>query len=191
MLSLCRAARATVHVESHRPAKAFGQSRPLRRGHPPRRSVEPRGARSRESRHRRKRYNRPVIADLDRHVEEIFRDVPGVVAVYIFGSVARGQERPESDVDVAVLFADAPAPTFDAQPYALEALLERRLGRPVEIVVLNRAPVDLRIRVQRDGCIAVDRDPAARLRYEVRTRNEAWDIEPILRRYRQPLRVER
>jgi predicted nucleotidyltransferase len=27
----------------------------------------------------------------------------GIVAVYLFGSVARGQERPDGDVDVAVL----------------------------------------------------------------------------------------
>ena len=132
-----------------------------------------------------------MIADLDRHLAEVFRDVPGVVAVYIFGSVARGQERPASDVDVAVLFAERPPSSFDAQPYALEALLERRLGRAVEIVVLNGAPVDLRIRVQRDGRVVVDRDRAARLWYEVGTRNEAWDLEPILRRYRQPLRIER
>ena len=127
-----------------------------------------------------------VIPDLDRLVADAFVSIPGVVAVYVFGSVARAQERPDSDVDVAVLFTTAPPATFDSQPYDIEAELERRLRRPVEIVVLNRAPVDLRIRVQRDGRVVVDRDRAARIAYEVRTRNEAWDLAPILRRYRRP-----
>jgi hypothetical protein len=42
----------------------------------------------------------------------------------------------------------------------------------------------LRIRVLRDGRLLVDRDPSARIAFEVRTRNEAFDLEPILARYR-------
>lgn len=127
-----------------------------------------------------------MVDDVDRHVAEVFRLVPGVAAVYVFGSVARGEDRGDSDVDVAVLFDEAPAATFAAQPYGLEAELERRLGRAVDLVVLNRAPVDLRIRVQRDGRIVVDRNRSARIAHEVRTRNEADDLAPILRRYRAP-----
>jgi len=53
-------------------------------------------------------------------------------------------------------------------------------------VVLNDAPVDLRARVLRDGRLLLDRDRAARIAFEVRTRNEAFDLEPILARYRAP-----
>jgi hypothetical protein len=49
---------------------------------------------------------------------------------------------------------------------------------------LNRAPVDLRVRVLRDGRLLVDLDRSARIRFEVQTRNEAFDLEPILSRYR-------
>ena len=34
----------------------------------------------------------------------------GIVCVYLFGSVARGSARPESDIDVAVLFEKDPEP---------------------------------------------------------------------------------
>jgi len=40
--------------------------------------------------------------------------------------------------------------------------------------------------VLRDGRLVVDRDRSARIAFEVRTRNEAFDLEPILRRYRAP-----
>ena len=100
------------------------------------------------------------------------------------GSVARGTARADSDVDIGILLTSAPPATFESQPYQLEGDLERLLGRPVQVVVLNHAPVDLRIRVLRDGRLIMDRDPSARIRFEVQTRNEAFDLEPILRRYR-------
>lgn len=128
-----------------------------------------------------------VATDLESRLIEFFRADPrGVAAVYVFGSTARGTPGPDSDVDVAVLLPTTPLATFDQQPYRLEGDLERVLGRTVDLVVLNRAPVDLKSRVLRDGRLLVDRDPSTRIRFEVQTRNEAFDLEPILRRYRSP-----
>jgi predicted nucleotidyltransferase len=107
-----------------------------------------------------------------------------IAAVYLYGSFARGESRPDSDIDLGILLASPAPATFDSQPYELEGDLERILGRPVQVVVLNHAPVDLRIRVLRGGRLIMDRDPSARIRFEVQTRNEAFDLEPILRRYR-------
>jgi predicted nucleotidyltransferase len=70
--------------------------------------------------------------------------------VYLFGSAARATARPDSDVDVAILFPQTQASTLEAQPYGLARDLERYLGKPVDMVVLNSAPADLRIRVLRD-----------------------------------------
>jgi len=136
----------------------------------------------------RARYNRAVVEpEFDRRLTEFFQAHPrGVAAVYLFGSAARGTARADSDIDVGVLLTETPPPTFDAQPYELEADLERRLGRPVDVVVLNRAPVDLRTRVLRDGRLVLDREPSVRIQFEVQTRNEAFDLEPILHRYRAP-----
>ncbi len=49
------------------------------------------------------------------------------------------------------------------------------------MVALNDAPVDLVIRVLRDGKLLVDRDRSRRIQFEVRSRNEFWDLEPYLR----------
>jgi len=112
-------------------------------------------------------------------------DAEGLAAAYLFGSMARGSAMPDSDVDVGVLYVDAPAPGLDGLAFHLEAELERLLGRPVHLAVLNRAPVDLAKRVLRDGCLLLDRDHSRRIRFEVRTRQEFWDLEPFLRRYRR------
>ena len=112
-------------------------------------------------------------------------DPRGAVAVYLFGSVARGEARADSDVDVGVLFEQEPPATLDAPQFAVEAELERRFGRAVQVVALNRASSDLVHRVLRDGRLVLDRDPAARTRFEVRSRNEYFDMAPIRRLYRR------
>ena len=105
--------------------------------------------------------------------------------MYLYGSVARDEARPDSDVDVAILFAAEPPATLGAPQFAIESELERLLGRPVQVIALNRASADLVHRVLRDGRIVLDRDRSARIRFEVRSRNEYFDMAPIRRLYRR------
>ncbi|MYI74316.1 MAG: nucleotidyltransferase domain-containing protein [Acidobacteria bacterium] len=122
-----------------------------------------------------------------RRLERFFagREPGGEVAVYLFGSMARGADQPDSDVDIGVLYRSDPPPTFDGLPLRLESELERLLGRATQVVTLNTAPADLRARVLRDGVLILDRDPSFRIRFEVRTRNEWFDLQPTLREYRR------
>ncbi len=108
-----------------------------------------------------------------------------LLAAYLFGSVARGIHSSSSDVDLGILLRTAPAGMLDDLQSELEGNIERALGRRTQIVVLNNAPPDLVHRVMRDGRILVDRDPAARIRFEVRARNEYFDLLPTLNRYRR------
>lgn len=112
-------------------------------------------------------------------------DSRGAVAVYLFGSVARGEARADSDVDVGVLFAVDPPATLEAPQFALEGELGRLLRAAVQVVALNRASADLVHRVLRDGRLLLDRDRAARIRFEVRSRNEYFDMAPIRALYRR------
>lgn len=108
-----------------------------------------------------------------------------MAAAYLFGSVARGEAHSRSDVDVAVLTLGGALPGFDGLELALEGDLERLLRRPVHLVVLDRAPVDLVHRVLRDGRLLLDRDKSRRIAFEVKARREFFDLQPILRRYRR------
>jgi len=110
----------------------------------------------------------------------------GIVATYLFGSIACGSARADSDVDVAILYSTAPEASLEGIPLDLEAELEKQLALPVQVVVLNTAPVDLVHRVLRDGRLLIDIDPSARIRFEAKARNEYFDLLPVLRRYRQP-----
>ena len=132
------------------------------------------------------RYTPPVAQEIERQVVQMCGAQPGIVAVYLFGSVARGTDRPSSDVDVAVLFEQPPPARLDGPRLELEGELERVLGRRVDLVVLNQAPADLRVRVLRDGHLLLERDRSRRIAFEVRTRNEAFDLAPMLAAYRAP-----
>ena len=130
---------------------------------------------------------RPVTrARIIEHMQHFFEEgKQGVIAAYLFGSVARDTHGPDSDVDVAVLMERPPPPTLDGFPFDLETNIESILRRPTRIVVLNDAPADLVHRVLRDGELLLDRDPSRRIRFEVQSRNEYFDLVPHLRRYRR------
>jgi len=59
----------------------------------------------------------------------------GVERLALFGSVVRGEARPDSDVDLLVKFAPG-AKTY-VNFFALSELLEGCLGHPVELVTLE------------------------------------------------------
>jgi predicted nucleotidyltransferase len=107
-----------------------------------------------------------------------------VVAAYVFGSVGRGSSRPRSDVDIAVLYATPPMSAVSGPASDMQAELEALLRRPVDLIVLNDAPVDLVHRVLRDGEIVCETDRGARIDFEVDARRRYLDLLPVLRRYR-------
>lgn len=125
------------------------------------------------------------VAITDRLRDYFARESEGLAAVYLFGSVARGDAGPRSDVDVGVLFQTAPVPSLISDVLRIEGELEDLLGIRCQVVSMNTAPVDLAIRVLRAGVLLLDRDKSVRIRYEVRTRNEYFDLEPHLLRYRR------
>jgi predicted nucleotidyltransferase len=119
-------------------------------------------------------------------LQAIVADAPAdVVAVYLFGSVARGTATAASDVDLGVLLRTRPPSTLEGRMLDYQGDLEAVLGCPVQIVLLNDAPPDLAHRVLRDGRLLLERDRAARIRFEVATRNRYFDLLPILNEYRR------
>lgn len=122
-----------------------------------------------------------------REVLEAHRDV---VVAYLFGSAARGELRPSSDLDVAVLIsaanlAEKREATLASLQSSLQADLQEAAHRPVDLVILNHASPDLIHRVLRDSVLLIERDRSARIRFEVRSRNEYFDVLPFLARYRE------
>lgn len=123
--------------------------------------------------------------ELRDQLRDHLRRQKGLAAAWLFGSVARGVDSPRSDVDVAVLYEGEPPLNRYGQPFELESALQKLLGRDVDVIVMNRAPVDLVHRVLRGGELLFEGNRSCRVAFEVKSRNEYFDLLPHLRRYRQ------
>jgi uncharacterized protein len=80
--------------------------------------------------------HRPTLRGLRRRREEILRIAAthGAHNVHIFGSVARGHSRPDSDVDFLVEF-DTDRTVLDLSGLIID--LQDALGRHVDVVEFN------------------------------------------------------
>ena len=107
---------------------------------------------------------------------------PEVLEAYLFGSVARGEAGPTSDLDVAVYFDEAMDRAMWANAAAeLSADLMAELGTDdVDVVTLNAAGPLLYHRVLRDGERLLSRDLAATTRREGRALSLYCDWVPQL-----------
>ena len=87
-----------------------------------------------------------VLAILAAHRREL--EERGVASLKLFGSVARDEARPDSDVDLLVEF-NRPVGLFAY--IALERYLSEILGRPVELVTPGTIKPRLRDRILREA----------------------------------------
>ena len=114
----------------------------------------------------------------------ILEDAPDVELAVLFGSAARDEVRPSSDIDIAVLLRQAPGDEFSSgtpDPH-LAVRLERACGRAVEVVDLRTASPLLRFEVARDGRPLVERRPFVWSDFRVRASTDWWDWAPLARR---------
>ena len=76
----------------------------------------------------------------------------GVRSLSLFGSVARGEERPESDIDILVEFEQVGG-LFEF--VRLKNYLEATLGQPVDLVTPDALKPQLREQILRESVHAV------------------------------------
>ena len=94
--------------------------------------------------------NREQILELlEQRIAEIRRRYD-VTELALFGSAARDEMRPESDVDVLVHFR---LPATFAQYMGLKFTLEELLGRPVDLVTAKGLRKEFRGRIERESLV--------------------------------------
>ncbi len=100
----------------------------------------------------------------DRVAVATIRDaVPGLVAIYRFGSSVAGDRGPDSDVDLAVLAA---APIDALLRFELQERLASALRQHVDLVDLRGASPVMAMQVIEKGRVLLDLDSPARGRFE-------------------------
>lgn len=96
-----------------------------------------------------------------------------IAGVWLFGSVARGEERPDSDVDLAVLCE----PELALERTLVMDQVGRTLGRDVDVIDLRAAPPALAWEILTTGRLVLERDELAVERFVRSARYAAEDDE--------------
>jgi predicted nucleotidyltransferase len=121
------------------------------------------------------------VAQRIRELPEILAGRSEVVFAYLFGSAARGELQPSSDVDIAVFLA-SDVDLLEARA-DLIALLSRHLGTDrVDVVLLNEAPTALLGRILLDRRVLCDKEPFQRHRFESLALRQFHDFRLFERR---------
>lgn len=110
------------------------------------------------------------------------RDV--LACAYLFGSAARGDAGPLSDLDLGVLFG----PTVDSGrrvelAAGIVSELQHLDGPRIDLTILNDAAPSVAHRIICSGRLLLSFDERERVTFETRAIREYLDLEPVLARY--------
>lgn len=131
-----------------------------------------------------------------KHVKAELGDLSGVfaaygsriTAAYLFGSLALGQEKPLSDIDIAVLLANnmtlSAMQTIEEQLYL--DLTAKLKTEEIDLIVLNRAPMSIRYGVLKSKRRIFCSDKSKTLDFEAETVLKYLDFKP----YREEMQRE-
>ncbi len=119
------------------------------------------------------------LVDLhDARLSEFLARAEADLAVAFGSVIAESRFRPDSDIDIAVLFANGHPADLDAMA-DLASNLERLFGREVDLVDLAEASTLLRFEVAR-GQRIFERRPGVFASFAARAALEYDDLRPIL-----------
>ena len=104
-------------------------------------------------------------------VIETIRSHPDVIAIYLFGSHAKGEATPLSDVDIAVIL-DNPNPESEADIGSL-------ISPEIDVVLFHRLPLHIKHEVFRYGKELFVRNEEKLLDIKLRTLREYLDTASI------------
>jgi predicted nucleotidyltransferase len=132
---------------------------------------------------RRRRLAADERVRLHEAAHSVFSREPWIVAAYLHGSAARGEQAADLDVAIACTGGDRSVAELDA----LTARLEREAGiagLEIDLRSLAHASPRFCANVLRDGELLFERDSQARIRLESRMMVARGDFQPTWQRMR-------
>jgi predicted nucleotidyltransferase len=94
---------------------------------------------------------------------------------YLFGSFGKGRPFPLSDVDIAIYLKNVKN-LSDKRLEILGTLIDLLQTDEIDLVILNNAPLILRMKILESRKVIVDHNPFLRHRYESITMREYFDF---------------
>lgn len=94
---------------------------------------------------------------------------------YLFGSLAKGKPLPLSDIDIAVYLSES-SDVLEKKLEIVGELIAILETDEIDLVILNEAPLALRMKILECKKLIVDNAPFLRHRYESLTMREYFDF---------------
>ena len=115
-----------------------------------------------------------MTVDLTPALEILRREIADLVAVYLFGSAAAGTDRPDSDIDLAILAGQSPdrAQLLDVQEKIAQSLL-----RDVDLIDLTAVTTVLQMQAIGEGQLIDAPRPDQAALFEVRVMRDYQDLK--------------
>ena len=134
--------------------------------------------------------NLPVeLLPYHRAAADVFATSDDVCLAVLYGSHARGQAGPLSDVDVVVLLERS----FDSEHYfdrrleIIGRLMQVLNTNEVDVIILNQAPLALQYRVARDGIVLYSRHHDHLIEFVSQTVSRYLDFKPVIERHERAI----
>ncbi len=117
---------------------------------------------------------------IERLTQIILRDFPDAQAIYLYGSYARGEQRPDSDIDLAVLLPHARARAVGSLTMSQTQLdLAHVARRDVDLVNLRVVSPLLQTQATGHGKLIFEGDANARMEFEMMALSMFQDVNQM------------
>jgi predicted nucleotidyltransferase len=126
------------------------------------------------------------VQELKDKLSTILASLEGVHLLYLFGSRVEGSLGPMSDYDLGMLVDRAADGRHLQAQLAHELACALQTDR-VDVVLLNRAPIELAYAIVAQGKVLYERNVATRVEYEAQVLGRYGDYLPVLRAQRDDI----
>ncbi len=121
-----------------------------------------------------------VVQEIEKKVSQYFNNSPGVIAAYVFGSLAKEKTNQFSDIDIAILMGNE-LKESSYSDFRLKFMtdLSSALEKETDVIILNQAPPFLKYQIFKYGKTVFERDVRRSRAFKAKSILEYFDFKPI------------
>lgn len=120
-------------------------------------------------------------------IRNYFSQKPETVAVYLYGSFARGDAKKNSDIDLGIILLKKKHRPFHLPQAIFADELKKITKKKVEIQDLSACSLEFCHRVLSEGKLIYGKDNQTRIDFEVQIGKKYFDFKPYIEEYYQHL----
>ena len=125
-----------------------------------------------------------TMSGKEKIIEEIssylFQNHDEILTVYLFGSFISARSFSDIDIGIVTMMDLSQPLDFELE---LENRLENIIKYPVDVRILNQAPISFSQNVFRNSRVIIDRNPNMRADFEGKVLKQYFDFSPFQQRY--------